>query len=365
MKATLRRRGSDSSESSFTRARAGSSGTHEFRRSMRGSMRQPLATSDGICPLSPPTVGTRRDSISSLPSGTGFGGGRLRQSLRRESADPPARRRIPKFKKSTSGKSKKGKNDSRFGDSSDEDEGPLRMNLFKSRFADSSSEDGESHTKSKGKNIPISLRAKPNARAASSALDLPFDHDGRESPILDAAILMQPKRTQAATGQPGSGRGALVPLPQTDDSDKSFRPQHTRRGSFISLLRRKKDSSSKINRDLSESAARQDTKLERSPEELEALRSASLHKRGPSWPLPEPEATGAGSVQQSPERPSTAGGAIVSTSSNRSKFMRRRSASHGMVPADTVDMDDDLVTDAVPQKKKKFGALRKMFRLHD
>ncbi|KAJ4147726.1 hypothetical protein LMH87_002233 [Akanthomyces muscarius] len=165
--------------------------------------------------------------------------------------------------------------------------------------------------------------------------------------------------------QPGSGRGPLVPFPQSDDNDQSFRPRHSRRGSFISLLRRKKDPSSKITRELSESAARQDTNLERSPEELDALRNTPLHRRGPSWPLPEPGVTGLGADQHSPERPSTAGGAIVSTSSNKSKFMRRRSASQGMVPADTADMDDDLITDAVPQKKKKFGALRKMFGLHD
>ena len=184
----------------------------------------------------------------------------------------------------------------------------------------------------------------------------------------DDSVVTQPKRVQAVGNslhQPGSGRGPLVPFSQSDDNDQSFRPRHSRRGSFISLLRRKKDPSSKITRELSESAARLDTNLERSPEELDALRNTPLHKRGPSWPLPEPGVTGLGADQHSPERPSTAGGAIVSTSSHKSKFMRRRSASQGMVPADTADMDDDLITDAVPQKKKKFGALRKMFGLHD
>lgn len=368
MKSTLRRRGSDSSESSFTRARAGSSGTHGFRKSMRGSMREPPATSDGLRPLSPPAIGTRRDSVSSLPSGAGFGAGRMRQSLRGESADPPARRRIPGFGKSTAGKSKKGKSSSRFGDSSDEDERPASMHIFKSRFADSSSDEDEPQTKSKGKGLPKSLRTKSNARATPTASDQAFARDGPESPMLDNAVLTQPKQARAAGSplhQPGSGRGPLVPLPPTDDNEEPFRPRHTRRGSFISLLRRKKDPSSKITRELSESAARQDTALERSPEELEALRNTPLHKRGPSWPLPEPGATGSGADQHSPERPSTAGGAIVSTSSNKSKFMRRRSASQGMVPADTAGMDDDLITDAVPQKKKKFGALRKMFGLHD
>ncbi|KAM3501295.1 hypothetical protein MY11210_009394 [Beauveria gryllotalpidicola] len=365
-KTTSPRRGSDSSESSFTRARAASSGIHEFRRSMRGSMREPPAMSNGMRTLSPPAIGTRRDSVSSLPAGPGLGAGRLRHSLRGESADPPARRRIPGFGKSTAGKSKE-KSGSRFGDSSDEDEGHTSMNLFKSRFADSSSDDDEPPTKVKGKNLVKSLRTKANTRATSSAIDLPFARDGREPPMLDNGPFTQPKRTQAIVSsqhQPGSGRGALVPLPDSGDNVPSP-PRHSRRGSFISLLRRKKDPSSQITRDLTESAARQDTNLERSTGGLEALRNMPLHKRGPSWPLPEPGRTGYGAAEPSPERPSTAGGAIVSTSSNKSKFMRRRSASQGMVPADTADMDGDLVTDTVPPKKKKFGALRKMFGLHD
>ncbi|OAQ98161.1 hypothetical protein LLEC1_03586 [Akanthomyces lecanii] len=368
MRTSLRRHGSDSSESSFTRTRTGSSGTHEFRKSMRDGMRDPSFTSDSMRPLSPPTMGARRDSVSSLPSGPSFGAGRMRQSLRGESADPPTRRRMPGFGKSTSSKSKKAKNGSRFGDSSDEDERATNINSFKSRFADSSSENDEPQTKSKGKGLPNSLRAKPNARATSGAIDLPFARGGRESPVLENSVLTQPKRIQAVGNslhRPGAGRGPLVSLPQTDDNDESFRPRHTRRGSFISLLRRKKNPSSKITRELKESGARQDTDLERSPEELDALRNTSLHKRGPSWPLPEPEVTGLGTDQHSPERPSTAGGVIASTSSNKSKFMRRRSASQGMVPADTADMDEDLIADAVPQKKKKFGALRKMFGLQD
>lgn len=374
MKTSLRRRGSDSSESSFTRARAGSSGGHEFRRSMRGSMRDPPTTSDGIKesnrfslrPSSPPAMAVRRSSVSSLPPAASFGAGRMRQSLRGEFVGPPTnRRRLPGFGKSGPSKAKKG---SRFDDSSDEDEGS--MNFFRSRFADSSSEDDGPHTKSNGKSLPKSLRTKSNGRLTSSAVDLPFTQNGRESPsMLDNAVLSPPKRTVGSPlGAAGSGRETMAPLPQTGVNNEagggSFRPQHTRRGSFISLLRRKKDPSSKITRELSESAARQDTSLERSPEELEALRNPSLHKRGPSWPLPEPEDISL-APDHSPERPSTAGGAIVSTSSNKSKFARRRSASQGMVAADTADMDDELVTDAVPPKKKKFGTLRKMFRLHD
>lgn len=373
MKTSLRRRGSDSSESSFTRARGNSAGNHEFRKSMRGSMREPPATADGakepnrfsLRPSSPPTLSdVRRNSASSLPPNASFGAGRMRHSLRGAPADPPTRRKMPGFGKSNAGKAKKGKGGSRFDDSSDEEDGSTGLNLFKSRFADSSSEDDEPRPKSRG--LPKSLRSKSTPRATSSAIDLPFARNGRDSPsMLDDTTLTQPKRSQAAQE---TGPESLLP-PQTNFGDESghgsFRPQHARRGSFISLLRRKKDPANRITRDLTESAARQDTSLERSPQELNALRNPSLHKRGPSWPLPEPE-DAASSIAQQSERPSTAGGPIVSGTS-KSKFLRRRSASHGMVPADTADVTDvdDYVTDAAPQKKKKFGALRKMFRLHD
>lgn len=375
LKPSLRRRGSDSSESSFTRARAGTSGSHDFRKSMRSSMRVPPATSDGVRdnsrfslrPHSPPAVGVRRNSVSSLPPAASFGTGRMRHSLRGESANAPSRKRMSAFSKA-----KKAKGGSRFGDSSDEDESSMNLNMFKSRFADSSSDDDE--PKSKGKSLPKSLRAKSN-RATASAIELPFSSNGRESPNLydNDTTLVPPKRLQQLPGSPlqqtEASQGSLVPLPQVGGSDASeygsFRPQHTRRGSFISLLRRKKEPATRISRDVAVSATRPDPRLEHNAEELDALRNPTLHKRGPSWPLPEPEDTGPSAAQHSPERPSTAGGPIVDPSSKKSKFMRRRSASQGMVPADTVDMDDDGITDAAPPKKKKFGALRKIFRLHD
>jgi hypothetical protein len=73
-------------------------------------------------------------------------------------------------------------------------------------------------------------------------------------------------------------------------------PRQSRRSSLMSALRRKKTDGAKIARpELSESAARRDTKLERSAEQLSAIRrhnaSPRLQKarRGDSWPLPEPE----------------------------------------------------------------------------
>lgn len=370
---SLRRRGSDSSESSFTRKRAGSAGGHEFRRSMRGSMRDaPAVPNPGISnkeanrfslrSLSP--TGFRRNSVSSVPSSptatTGFGGGRMRQSLRGESVGATPRKRMSAFGKPSSSKGKKGRGGSRFDDSSDEDDGPLQS--FRSRFVDSSSDEEDVRPTSKGRGLPKSLRSKSN-RATASAIDLRSSTTGFESPALpdENDDLTQPKRGELSGGleRNRSGRGILQPQ---QSAGVDGRPVSSRRGSFMSILRRRKEPDAKITRELTESAARRDTKLERSQGELEDVRNNNLHKRGPSWPLPDEGGAGEGEGQGdvTPERPSTAGGPVAK--SGKSKFLRRRSASQGMVGLNHTLLDGQP---EAPLKKKKFGALRKMLGLND
>merc|ERR1712227_1076608 len=100
-----------------------------------------------------------------------------------------------------------------------------------------------------------------------------------------------------------------------------------RRGSFMSgILRRKKDNSGKITRDTSESAARRDTHLQRSQEELNVIRSNSgrvLHKRETSWPLPDTQPTNRGTSV--PPRPATSSGPSPAA---KAGFLKRRSISH-------------------------------------
>ena len=369
---SMRRRGSDSSESSFTRKRAGSGGGHEFRRSMRGSMRDAPAVPNpsisnkeanrfSLRSLSP--TGFRRNSMSSVPSSptatTGFGGGRMRQSLRGESVGAAPRKRMSAFGKPSSSKGKKGRGGSRFDDSSDEDDGPLQS--FRSRFVDSSSDEEDVRPASKGRGLPKSLRSK-SSRATASAIDIRSSTTGFESPALpdEDEDLTQPKRGEASGGleRSRSGRGTLV-APQSSGVDG--RPASSRRGSFMSILRRKKEPDAKITRELTESAARRDTKLERSQGELEDVRNNNLHKRGPSWPLPDEGEAGAGDGEVTPERPSTAGGPVAK-SGGKSKFLRRRSASQGMVGLNHTLLDGQS---EAPLKKKKFGALRKMLGLND
>ncbi|QPH18661.1 hypothetical protein C2857_003737 [Epichloe festucae Fl1] len=378
IKPTLRRRGSDDSESSFKRKRSGSasSDAHQFRTSMRPSLREPSSPSDparrfSLRSLSPP--GFRRNSFSSLPpearsSMTGSPG-RMRQSLRDRPTSPSSRLKIGSFKKPPGLGGKKSKKGSRFADSSDEeDDGP---SLFRSRFADSS-DDEEPAPLPKSRGLPKSLRngneptsSTPSRMVASP--ELPGDDGG----------LTQPKRGSLPDGQSSirrsrSGRGTLEPLPQNDMP----RPAASRRGSLMSILRRKKDTSDKISKDVGESVARKDTVLERSPEELAQLRSNSFHKRGPSWPLPDeggPDT--ANSRPSEPSRPSTAGGVAPS---KMSSFLRRRSTSQGMVGLGHAEVDVNEAVPPIPAefaqtgsqqpqqtKKKKFGALRKMFGIHD
>lgn len=376
IKPTLRRRGSGDSESSFKRKRSGSGEVHNFRMSMRASMREPPSPSDAakrfsLRSLSPPAF--RRNSFSSLPPGTSTsmsgGSGRMRQSLRDRPATSSSRLKMGGFKK-PSAFGKKSKGGSRFADSSDEEDG-VGPSVFRSRFADSSDED-EPMPLPKSKGLPKSLRngnrsnvGAPDRDMASP--DLPDEDEG----------ILQPKRDNMVNGQSSlrrsrSGRGTLDRIPQNDMTKPT-----TRRGSFMSILRRKKDPSDKISKELGESAARKDTNLERTTEELAVLRSNSLHKRGPSWPLPDEEATDAEDGRsKEPARPSTSGGP---SPSKKSTFLRRRSTSQGMVGLGHPEVDTTVPVPEIPDtlvgtesarsqqqpKKKKFGALRKMFGIHD
>ncbi|XP_044721608.1 uncharacterized protein HRG_04523 [Hirsutella rhossiliensis] len=384
MKPSLGRRGSDDSVSSFTRSRASPGAALGFRRSMRSSLQEPsppgATKASGrfsLRSMSPPAF--RRNSISSLP-GTpttmSGGGGRMRHSLRSEATSTSPKTRLSPFKRSPGGKKGgKGKGGSRFADSSDEDEGG--PSFFSSRFVDSSDDEDIPRPQPRGKGLAKSMRGanRSASRLASSAV---LDRNG------DAA---QPKRATLGVEQAsslhrsGSGRGTLTPLPAAPQGEAAARPR-PRRGSIMSILRRKKDPP-KISRDVGESAARRDTRLERSPDTLSVVRSNSHHKRGPSWPLPDGEGgEGAADDEQrqglaaDKTRPSTAGGPVGNSRTKAMAFHRRNTSlgtsALGALGADLGGDDggaDSEQTGAdVPlqqQKKKKFGALRKMFGIHN
>ncbi|GAO14506.1 uncharacterized protein UV8b_04300 [Ustilaginoidea virens] len=398
----LGRRGSDGSDSSFKRKRPASSsgdGHHHVRMSMRSSMREPLPTPDRAKRFSlrslSPAASFRRNSFSSLPpeatSVLGGGSGRMRQSLRERPASSSSRLKMSGFRKAAGLGKKPQSGVSRFADSSDDDDeasgGP---SLFRSRFADSSDED-EPQPLPKSKGLPKSLR-----NGNRMTLDRPAGNVAAPELAQIEEAVTQPKRGSAMGDESllrrtRSGRGTLAPLPQ------NARPQHTsRRGSFMSILRRKKDTSDKVSKDWGESAARKDTNLERSAEELRELRSHSPQKRGPSWPLADGKGTADGEDGRSQEEEATAGApssggatatatATATAASKMSTFLHRRSASQGAGALGPGHPDEDAHEPEPPtpdeslapadaqgpqepyaaKKRKKFGALRKMFGIHD
>lgn len=404
-KPMFQRRDSDASDSSFKRARAPQSDNTSFRRSMRQEV-APVAR-----PPSPPnaTKGSSRFSLRSLsPSGSAFRrssftapppSSGMRHSLRSGSDSSKDSKRgslqFPSFGRASGKAAVKAKSgSSRFGDSSDEEEPSSR---FRSRFDDSSDDDDVRPNSSARPLSKGTLRGSATApssfkKATTPVLeeeedfpDLP-DSDGEPSMQMPSplrspgnATSFRPDmhhRSSSGIGtttlrRTGSGRETLAA--SSTAPVVAARPNHERRSSFMSnILRRNKkaDSGAKITRaELSESAARRDTNLERSTNELRTLRgdsrptSPKLQKRNTfsrndSWPLPD---------EGDNVRPNTSSGAL---NGKRPEFAARRSTSLG-IPGATQEpnghtVDTATLDDLGPaKKKKKFGALRRMFRLDD
>ncbi|KAM0291116.1 hypothetical protein ACHAO9_004233 [Fusarium lateritium] len=404
-KPALTRRGSDSSESSFRRAKTGGEGTG-FRRTMRGTTREPATAAPppesarassrfSLRSLSPTGSAFRRNSNTSSPPPVAMNG-RMRSSLRAESSDAGSSRMLSGFGRST--KSKKSKSGSRFDDSSDEDDG---RPAFRSRFVDSSDDDTPS-PRPKQKRVPKTMRSTASNNAAAAAMsaptlraavqdspDLPDSDDEEDQPqqnITSSGTTNAASRPTTAMTRNGSGRDSIGV--QTDGAEPTgARPGHKRRGSFMSaILRRKKDPADKISRTTSESASRRDTHLERGPERLAIIRSNSegqaqssrLHKRGSNWPLQnhehaheEEEQFDDGSqntyVVDEEKRPSTAGGLGPSPSSPTTKagFLKRRSTSHSQIGSSNAIAASVDGSEVGNPKKKKFGALRRMLKLDE
>lgn len=376
-KPSLRRRGSDDSVSSFTRSRASPAVAPGFRMSMRSNIQEPpppgAAKASGrfsLRSMSPPAF--PRNSITSLPAtptSMSGGGGRIRHSMRGEATAPAPKMRLSPFKRSPGGKKGgKAQGGSRFADSSDEDEGG--PSLFSSRFVDSSDDEDVPRAQPRSKGMAKSMRGanRSASAAASGTASVTRASRGMSLTVPDR----DGEAAQNASGlhRSGSGRGTLISLTAAPQGDDAAR-QRPRRGSIMSILRRKKDPS-KISRDVSESAARRDTRLERSPDELSRVRSGSQHKRGPSWPLQDGEGDESAGERKEERhdlaadkaRPSTAGGPMSNSKAKTLTFHRRHTSLGASALGSPRAVDDDEQSAAGPQqqqqKKKKFGALRKM-----
>lgn len=414
----IRRRGSDSSESSFRRSSRPASGGFGFRKTLR--QQSPVQDERTVRPsgrfslrsMSPPSPSRR-----AAPSG-GMGMG-MRQSLRgatKETKGSGGGIHFGGFGKS-SAKSKAGS--SRFSDSSDDEDAGRRT--FRSRFDQSSDEDDIRSPASIS--IPKTMRSsdrqgtetvdwgKANRRYQPPELSPPLPEEREESDLEDHNLGHDEEKEMVSPLAPKrqnsrSGRGELVSSPPASPLEK---PQaSSRRGSFMSVLRRKKNKTGGgiARPEVMDSAARRDTKLERSADELKEIRrsgdldreseetagggggssaprprSPRLQKRthsmpldavvGEAWPLGSP-----GAGEHAPptngtgkQRPSTSGNLGTRTmggggggGTGRPAFGQRRTASSNLIG---IGEGSVVGTVGGERKKKKFGALRKMFGLDD
>ncbi|KAM7186489.1 hypothetical protein V8F20_011365 [Naviculisporaceae sp. PSN 640] len=374
-------------------------------------------------------------------------------------------------KKSNGKKAYKPKTSSRFADSSDEDDAG-GVGGFRSRFEDSSDEDvvapmplpvplpkpsrSASSAKPASSFVPAGPTASRHLRnqhsVASTALAEELEEseelaEGSEKEKQDlgdnqlttvvtppaATLSRSPSSPDADIRRSRSGRGALVvPTSKTAPvvGDTTTTPvvpgtgrpgsSASKRSSFMFSLRRKKNTSSsaasdKISRPgISESAARRDTKLERSVDHLRGIRDVDAVEEGeedeneieaqPQSPQSPPrsprlqkrifglsrpnvsrtgtgtedggaatsgfeaaddEAFGTGALK----RPSTSGNLGTRTLSGGSvpsapAFLQNRVASTGVMSLNGMAKPESVA--GTPQKKKKkFGSLRRMFGLND
>ncbi|KAI2634765.1 hypothetical protein GGS26DRAFT_523975 [Hypomontagnella submonticulosa] len=396
-KPPLQRRGSDASDSSFKRTRAtlgGGFARHSMRPSSanlshdvgKGSGRFSLRS------LSPTgSTSFRHSSGGATPAPT------MRHTLRSSSVSSQERIlssiHFPSFGRSSKAPTtKRPKKSSRFGDSSDEDEGQVAG--FRSRFDDSSDEeDVRPSSSSKARPLSRGTLRTPTASAGGFRKSTPVPEVDEESPQLpnsddEMPSPLQTPRTRPSIIDPAlprsnsealgtatltrsrSGRGGFntsVTMPSVSHKE--------RRSSLMGILRRNKraDATAKIHRsELMDSAARRDTKLERDNGELKDLRGDHLSspklqkrasmRRNESWPLDEP-------VEGEVKRWNSAGN-ILDQAGTRKAALRpdlngRRSISLGLPMTYDNEADDVTVEGLGHRKKKKFGALRRMFGLDD
>ncbi|CAK7230003.1 hypothetical protein SEUCBS140593_007436 [Sporothrix eucalyptigena] len=485
----LRRRGSDSSESSFKRFRSNSNGAASgaaagaanFRMSMRGNGKAAAASSNGLDhrssrfslrSLSPTGSTTLHGSAESSPAhfrrsmrdgigSSGFAASEMKRmslpptmatsTLRKGAAADSGggffsslgkKRGSKLLQRNNDGGGKSGR--SRF-DSSDEDDedifGPSRATngaaaarrsasaggayTFRSRFVDSSDEDEvvpnnrtvDTRKNNKEHVVPKTLRTgssmrSASARPASSSTPKspPLPEELEEEEEEEAARANYASSSALGVGAAGSssgannvgknnlgtstlrrsrsGRGQIAPVspmysPTTTGAVGLNNPPMTptrRSSGIMSVLRRKKTdgpasptslsnsaSGNKIQRaQLVDSAARRDTQLERSSRELAAVRSNSRGSQGR-------RATNRADEDSDDDEdgavgPATANGRRRPKPSDSWPLpgpSTNGQALHTVVSAGEVNIDLDVSEMTQERRKKKFSALRRMFRLDD
>lgn len=300
----LQRRRSTSSESSFRRSRPVGGGLSAFRQSMRPTS-PPSTVQPTAQPNSQPEKNFKRFSLRSRspPVSMNNASSQMRQTLRdasneRKKSSPSGGFRMPSFGLSQGANSKKPekrtsgtKFSSRFGDSSDEEGGGSKSG-FRSRFEESSDDEPLSPISPPKKSPTIPGHLRHQDSLASTALPEELE-EPEEMPVIDeqatqkvvtAPVLHQPATVNTPATPPAVP--AAAPALGTSTIVKSHPSTPTKRHSIMSALRRKKQPG--ISRpEITESAARRDTKLERPVSDLRRIRTSDA----PASPLADhPEA---------------------------------------------------------------------------
>ncbi|KAI9732949.1 MAG: hypothetical protein M1818_007382 [Claussenomyces sp. TS43310] len=424
---SLRRTGSDASDSSFQRARPSGDGY-----SMRTSMRSPGPQKDRRRPQSSdasasqlrssrfslrslsPTGSTSRRPFSSSGAPTASPPVSLGRTMRNRSYsdDSTPTLRNPDRAKSTLsgfgfGRSKPAPKASapvrsapkrpgrisRFADSSDEDDA---QPTYRSRFVDSSDDEDDVPARAPPHRTTTALHSTPvrsfpqrnGVIDNGDSSDLPDSDEERvNTRATQARIAPTSPASIAGTtlGRSGSGREFIGSSTTTTSfsAGPTLRQEQKSKGGFMSILRRKKpDDASRVRKSTLDSAARRDTPLERSRPELDAMRRQDSTFSMASEGRPRLQKRPAGSYG-SPTMSTMPSDWPLGGDRSFSGTMRddqgRPMTSDGVVRGGTASgltrptgsrrvtsggfSDMDVMEGSPLKKKKKFGMLRKAFGL--
>lgn len=420
------RRGSMDSDSSFRRSsRPRQAEGVAFRKSMRsnGAAEAPAANgrpdsrrANGF------RAGQAEPETRSLRSPVGPET-KPRMTLRRDSSDGSIRSASHRFHLPSFGRSSRNsKSSSRLDYSSDEDDQSVTLPPVRAKPERASSDSWVSRRFSGSSSKPVS-NTKPLASAsaaASAAKGRPLSRGTLREPVEEVSEELSdstdedpyipprkepalPSTANARANGNGNGNGKLLAV--GEPANGSLRRSRSGRGSIatsytesangapakadnnthkhglMAALRRKKaEPAGRINRpQRMDSAARRDTKLERSTSELEALRSNNTTPRPQLQP--KTNALGTRSLRETQSatfhRPAARFGAdedsdSVSTplegeespveavnGAASSRYLRKKQ------PVGRIPEENALSTAVEPRKKKKFMALRRMFGIDD
>ena len=307
-KPKLGRNDSDSS-SSFKKARSSTPNSNSNRYSMKRTMRpssvdarsQSLATTQSLSGRTSSPTGSmaRRPFSSAGPGGNGMrtsmrdsiDSGKparttLRGSMDSKRAKSPSRFGFSKASKPKAADSKPSSRfSSRFGDSSDEEDG--RPNLS-SRFADSSDDEPAELTPVRG--IPRRIDEGDSTDLEDSSIENVATPSKPKTNGAKASTTTKPEGLALATGslRAASGDGPTAVMGSGLQAKKAAGKENKKRSFFGSLGSKKRDTSS-VRKTDPESASRRDTALERSKAETQAtMPSKGERVLGPSSPKADP-----------------------------------------------------------------------------